>query len=66
MLRAEVEEDVHNLKAGKSPGVDNIPSELLNNGGEATTTVVTAICQIWETKEWLKEWTQSFVIPLTN
>ena len=56
---------MRSLKAGKSPGVDNIPSELLNNGGEATTTVVTAICQkIWETKEWLKEWTQSFVIPL--
>ena len=36
MLRAEVEEDVHNLKAGKSPGVGNIPSGLLKNGGMAT------------------------------
>ena len=35
-------------------------SELLENGGEATTTVLTAICQkTWETKEWPKEWTQS-------
>ena len=41
------------------------PSELLKNGGEATTTVLIAICQkIWETKEWLKEWTQSLVISL--
>ena len=41
--------------------MDNIPSELLKNEGEATTTVLTAICQkIWETKEW----TQSLVIPL--
>ena len=31
------------LTAGKSPRVDNIPSELLKNGGEATTTVLTAI-----------------------
>ena len=38
---------------------------LLKNGGEATITVLIAICQkIWETKEWLKEWTQSLVIPL--
>ena len=28
MLREEVEEAVHSLKAEKSPGVDNIPSEM--------------------------------------
>ena len=44
VLREEVEEAVHSLKAGKSPGADNTPSELLKNGGEATT-VLTAICQ---------------------
>ena len=60
-----VEEAVPSLNAGKSPRVDNILSELLKNGGEATTTVLTAICQkILETKERLKEWTQSLVIPL--
>ena len=44
---------VRSLKAGKSPGVGNIPSELLKYGGEATTTakVLIAICQILETKE---------------
>ena len=53
VLREEVEEAVPRLKAGKSPGVDNIPSELLKNGGDATTTVLTALCQkIRETKEW--------------
>ena len=65
VLRKEVEEAVRSLKAGKSPEVDNIPSELLKNTGKATTTVLTAICQkIWESKEWPKEWTQSFVILL--
>ena len=45
--------------------MDNIPSELLKNGGEATTAVLTAICQkIWETKEGPNERTQSVVIPL--
>ena len=58
MLRKEVEEDVHSLKAGKSPGMDNIPSELLKNGGEATIAVLTVMCQkIWEMKERPKEWT---------
>ena len=65
MLREEVEEAVRSLKAEKSPGVDNIPSKLLKKGGEATTTVLTAISKkIWETKKWPKEWTQSLVVPL--
>ena len=65
MLREEVEEAMHGLKARKSPGVDNIAIELFKNGGEATTTVLTAISQkTCETKEWPNEWTQSLVIPL--
>ena len=65
MLTDEVEEVVHSQKAGKSPGADNIPSELLKYGGEATTTVLIPICQkIWVTKEWSKEWTHSLVVPL--
>ena len=63
--REEVEEAVHSLKEGRSPGVNNISSEQLKNGGEATTAVLTAICQkIWETKEWPKERTLSLVIFL--
>ena len=65
VLKEDVEEAVRNPKAGKSPGVDNIPSDLFKNGGETTPTVLTVICQtIRETKEWTKEWTQSLVIPL--
>ena len=64
MLREEVEEVVQSLKAGKSPGVD-ISSELLKNRGEARITVLAAIRQkILEMKEWIKEWTQLFIIPL--
>ena len=56
VLREEVEKAVHSLKTGKSPGVDNIPFEQLKNGGEATVTVLTMICQkVWEIKEWPKE-----------
>ena len=39
MLREKVEEDVCSLKAGKSQGVENIPSELLKKGGKAKTGV---------------------------
>ena len=43
-LREEVEDNVRNLKTGKPQGVDNIPSEVLKNGGEATSmTVLTAM-----------------------
>ena len=60
MLREEVKKAVHSLKAGKSPGVDNMLSELLKKGDDSTTTVLTVICQrIWETNEWLNEWKQS-------
>ena len=51
VLREEVEEAAHSLKAVRSSGMDSISSELFKNGGEATTAVLTAICKkIWETK----------------
>ena len=43
VIREEVEEAVRSTKAGKSPGVDNFPSESIKNGGEATRTVLTAM-----------------------
>ena len=65
VVREEVVEAVHGLKAGTSSRVDNIRSELLKNGSESTTTVLTAIRQkTLETKKWPKELAQSLVIPL--
>ena len=40
LLREKVEKAVHSLKTGKSPGVDNSPSELLKHGGEAINTLL--------------------------
>ena len=34
ILESEVESAIRVLKIGKSPGVDNIPSELLKSGGD--------------------------------
>ena len=54
---------VQSLKKGKSAGVDNIPAELVQAGGEDVITALTTICnKIWQTREWPTPWTQSLVI----
>ena len=63
ILRREVEAAVQSLKKGKSAGVDNIPEELVQAGGEDVITALTTICnKIWQTGEWPTPWTQSLVI----
>ena len=65
ILIGEIEKAILSLKPGKSPGVDNVPTELLKCGGEPTAKALTALCQkIWEEKRWPREWTQSLIIPL--
>ena len=65
ILREEVEAAVKALKMGKSAGVDNIPTELVQGGGEAMIDILTVICnKIWKTGEWPTTWTQSLVITL--
>ena len=65
ILRTEVEAAVQSLKKGKTAGVDNIPAELVQAGGEDVITVPMTICnKIWQTGEWPTPWTQSLVITL--
>ena len=65
ILRREVEAAVQSLKKGKSTGVDNIPAELVQAGGEDVITALTIICnKIWQIGEWPTPWTQSLVITL--
>ena len=53
ILRKEVEAAVHSLERGKSAGVDNIPAELVQAGGEDVITAVTTVWnKIWLTGEW--------------
>ena len=60
-----MEAAVKALKMGKSAGVDNIPAELVQAGGEAMIDILTTICnKIWNTGEWPTIWTQSLVITL--
>ena len=56
---------MRSLKKGKSAGVDNIPAELVQAGGEDVITALTTIYnKIWQTGEWPTPWTQSVVITL--
>ena len=65
ILHKEVEAAVQSLKKGKPAGVDNIPAELVQAGGEDVITTLTTICsRIWQTGEWPTPWTQSLVITL--
>ena len=65
ILRKEAEAAVQSLKKGKSAGIDNIPAELVQAGGEDVITAFTTICnKIWQTGEWPTPWTQSLVITL--
>ena len=44
---------------GKSDGVDNIPAELVQAGGEALIDILATIChKIWKTGKWPNTWTQ--------
>ena len=45
ILKEEVEAAVWSLKLGKSPGVDNVPSELVKNGDREVVKALTALCQ---------------------
>ena len=52
ILRKEVEFAVQSLKKGKSAGVDNIPAEMVQAGGEDVITALATICStIWQTGE---------------
>ncbi|KAL8578281.1 hypothetical protein ACOMHN_005672 [Nucella lapillus] len=56
---------VRSQKDDKSPGMDNIPAELLKHGGPKLLKALTTICQrIWDTKQWPAEWTQSLIIAI--
>ena len=65
ILRREVEAAVQSLKKGKSAGVNNIPAELVQAGGEDVITALTTICsKIWQTGKWPTPWNQPLVITL--
>ena len=64
-LQEEVEAAEKSLNKGKSAGMDNIPSELVQAGGEAMIDMLLIIYnKMWQTGEWPTPWTQSLIITL--
>jgi hypothetical protein len=64
-MKDEVIHAMHSLKIGKTPGIENIPAELLKYGGPELERVMTEICEkIWSTKSWPEEWSKSIIIPI--
>ena len=60
ILRDEVDTAVNILNKGKSAGVDNIPRELVQAGGEDMISILHKKCnKILKTGEWTQNWTQS-------
>ena len=67
ILKSEVEYAIKKLKNGKSPGIDNVSSELIKEGGPVLTQLLTDLCQqIWSTNKWLGACTTSLISPLPN
>ena len=52
ILHKEVVATVQSMKNGKSAGVDNIPAELVQAGGEVITALMTICNKIRQTGEW--------------
>jgi hypothetical protein len=53
------------LKSHKSPGIDQIPAELIKAGGTTTRCEInTLIISILNKKELPEEWKESIVVPI--
>jgi hypothetical protein len=60
----EVELAVEKLKRHKSPGIDQIPAELVKAGGRTIHSEIhKLIIAIWSKKELPEEWKESIVVP---
>ena len=54
---------INTLKEGISPGIDNIPSELNEHGGNSVVMILTVPCQkSWTSNTWPAQYTQSLVV----
>ena len=62
--QAEILEAIGQLKNGKSPGLDRIPSEILKHTGEAGEKAIHfLISKIWKSHDWPSEWKlQEFIM----
>jgi hypothetical protein len=62
---SEVEVASGKLKRYKSPGVDQIPAELVQAGGETLRSEIHKLMKLnWNKEELLHQWKVSVVVPI--
>jgi len=62
---AEVELAIDMLKSHKSPGIDQIPAELIKTGGTTICLEIhKLITSIWKKEQLPEEWKESIIIPI--
>jgi hypothetical protein len=61
---SEVEVGNGKLKSYKSPGVDQIPAELIQAGGETLRSEIHKLIKLTWNKELTRQWKRSIVVPL--
>ena len=67
ITEAEVANAIKEILSGKSPGIDEIPAELIKITGEEGTKILAILCiKIWETCEWPIDWKRSIYMPLSK
>jgi len=65
ILKEEVEKAVTRMKKNKSPGVDEITSEMIKDGRHCLTDYFHHLCNlIWKEGKMPKEWTKSVLITI--
>jgi hypothetical protein len=61
----EVEMAIEKLKRHKSPGIDQIPAELIEAGGRTIRSEIhKLIISIWNREEFPEEWKESVIVPI--
>jgi len=61
----EVELVMDKLKSHKSPGIDQIPAELIKAGGRTICLEIhKLITSIWKKEELPEEWKESIIVPI--
>jgi hypothetical protein len=62
---SEVEIAIEKLKRYKSPGIDQIPAELIQAGGETLSSEIHKLINcIWNKEELPEEWKESIIVPV--
>ena len=61
----EVELAIEKLKSHKSPGIDQIPAELIKAGGRTIRGAIHKLrIAIWDKEELPEEWKESVIVPI--